>query len=131
MSVRVIGPRPTVDSARLLLGVVLEYMDRERELREGDNVVRGKLLVRSETLPPFQYFGGVLYSHTPERCRVESTRQQALRRKQTLCCTFTACRCVPNVYRRVLSEVVPCGGVRMRGHTALVVCFNCGRCVVS
>ncbi|CAN0138632.1 unnamed protein product [Ectocarpus sp. 4 AP-2014] len=44
MSVRVIGPRSTVDSARLLLGVVLEYMDRERELREGDNVVREKLL---------------------------------------------------------------------------------------
>lgn len=44
-SVRVIGPRPTVDSARLLLGVVLEYMDRERELREGDSVVREKLLV--------------------------------------------------------------------------------------
>ena len=45
-AVHVIGPSPTVDSARLLLSVVLEYMDREREMREGDAAVREKLQVR-------------------------------------------------------------------------------------
>lgn len=44
-AVRVVGPRATVESARMLLGVVLEYMDQEREMREGDAAVRERLLV--------------------------------------------------------------------------------------
>lgn len=78
MSVRVVGPSPTVNSARLLLGVVLEYMDRERELREGDNVVREKLLVRSETLPRFQHFGGIplsnIYARMTQSRKYKATR---------------------------------------------------------
>lgn len=46
VAVRVIGPSAAVDSARLLLSVVLEYMDREREMREGDAAVRERLQVR-------------------------------------------------------------------------------------
>ena len=41
-----IGPSATVDSARLLLSVVLEYMDREREMLEDDAAVRERLQVR-------------------------------------------------------------------------------------
>eukprot|EP00903_Cladosiphon_okamuranus_P005653 g5618.t1 len=42
-AIRVIGPSAAVDSARLLLPVVLEYMNREREMREGDTAVRERL----------------------------------------------------------------------------------------
>lgn len=46
-AVRLIGPRATIDSARMLLGVILEYVDKEREMRESDTVVRERLLVRN------------------------------------------------------------------------------------
>lgn len=44
--VRLLGPRPAVESARVLLGVILQYMDRVRNIKEGDVAVRAKLQVR-------------------------------------------------------------------------------------
>ena len=41
-----IGTRAAVDSASALLGVVLDYMDREKELQKGDVAVRKRLMVR-------------------------------------------------------------------------------------
>ena len=40
------GRCATVDSAGVLLGVVLDYMRREREMQEGGIAVRERLLVR-------------------------------------------------------------------------------------
>lgn len=45
-AVRVVGPRAAVESAKVLLNVVLEYMDRERDAQEGGAVVRQRLQVR-------------------------------------------------------------------------------------
>ena len=42
----VVGTRAAVDSAGVLLGVVLDYMRREREMQEGGIAVRERLLVR-------------------------------------------------------------------------------------
>lgn len=44
-AVRVVGPRTAVESAKVLLKVILEYMDKEREMQESGAVVRQRLQV--------------------------------------------------------------------------------------
>lgn len=44
--VRVVGPRAAVESARVLLSVVLRYLDEGRMMRDDDLLIREKLSVR-------------------------------------------------------------------------------------
>lgn len=50
-TVCVVGTRAAVDSAGVLLGVILDYMRRERETREGGVAARERLLVSEAPLP--------------------------------------------------------------------------------
>ena len=58
-TVCVVGTRAAVDSAGVLLGVILDYMRRERKIQEGGVAVRERLLVRP--LPPKTELRGLLY----------------------------------------------------------------------
>lgn len=46
-TVCVVGTRDSVESARMLLSVILHYMEREREMQKSDGVVQKRLMVRA------------------------------------------------------------------------------------